>query len=59
MNNLKPADQATRQRILGWAASYVPDRDWFIQKAIAGGSATCRSTTPPCRAPSLTSTAPG
>ena len=35
MNNLKPADQASRERILGWAASYVPDRDWFIQKAIA------------------------
>ena len=34
MNNLKPADQARRERILGWAAAYVPDRDWFIQKAI-------------------------
>jgi len=28
-------DLARRDRILGWAASYVPDRDWFIQKAIA------------------------
>ncbi|MEX0304076.1 MAG: DNA alkylation repair protein [Leisingera sp.] len=35
MNNLKPADSEIRERILGWAASYVPDRDWFIQKAIA------------------------
>ena len=31
----KPADLAIRERVLGWAASYVPDRDWFIQKAIA------------------------
>ena len=35
MNNLKPADQARRERILGWAAAYVPDRDWFMQKAVA------------------------
>ncbi|EBA15211.1 hypothetical protein RSK20926_16182 [Roseobacter sp. SK209-2-6] len=35
MNNLKPADQERRNRILGWAATYVPDRNWFIQKAIA------------------------
>ncbi|CUI01907.1 DNA alkylation repair protein [Leisingera aquaemixtae] len=34
MNNLKPADQEARERVLGWAAGYVPDRDWFIQKAI-------------------------
>ena len=31
----KPADLAVRERVLGWAAGYVPDRDWFIQKAIA------------------------
>lgn len=31
----KPAEIAARQRILGWAASYVDDREWFIQKAIA------------------------
>ncbi len=30
-----PDDLARRDRILGWAAGYVPDRDWFIQKAIA------------------------
>ncbi|MCB4454663.1 DNA alkylation repair protein [Leisingera sp. McT4-56] len=35
MNNLKPADSAARERILGWAAAYVPDRDWFMQKAVA------------------------
>jgi 3-methyladenine DNA glycosylase AlkD len=31
----KPADVAIRERVLGWAAGYVPDRDWFIQNAIA------------------------
>ena len=30
-----PAAIAERERILGWAAAYVPDRDWFIQKAVA------------------------
>ncbi|MBQ4823766.1 DNA alkylation repair protein [Leisingera sp. HS039] len=35
MNNLKPADQEQRERILGWAAAYVPDRNWFMQKAVA------------------------
>lgn len=35
LNNLKPADQDIRERVLDWAASYVPDRDWFIQKAVA------------------------
>lgn len=34
-NHPKPADLAIRDRVLGWAASYVPDHDWFIQKAIA------------------------
>jgi 3-methyladenine DNA glycosylase AlkD len=29
-----PDEAAARERILGWAAGYVPDRDWFIQKAI-------------------------
>jgi 3-methyladenine DNA glycosylase AlkD len=27
-------ERAARERILGWAAAMVPDRDWFIQKAI-------------------------
>lgn len=31
----KPQDLAIRDRVLGWCAAYVPDRDWFIQKAIA------------------------
>lgn len=34
-NNPKPAELEARDRILGWAAGYVPDRDWFIQKSIA------------------------
>ncbi len=33
--NAKPDELAQRERILGWAASYVPDRNWFIQKSIA------------------------
>lgn len=35
MNFPKDADLAIRETALGWAASYVTDRDWFIQKAIA------------------------
>lgn len=31
----KPAELVARERALGWAAAYVGDRDWFIQKAIA------------------------
>ena len=27
-------ERAQRERILGWAARYVADRDWFIQKAV-------------------------
>ncbi|QUJ75070.1 DNA alkylation repair protein [Sulfitobacter albidus] len=34
-NHPKPAEIAARDRILGWAAGYVPDHQWFIQKAIA------------------------
>lgn len=34
-NHPKPDDLVRRDRILGWAASYVPDHEWFIQKAIA------------------------
>ncbi|MGV6803266.1 MAG: DNA alkylation repair protein [Ruegeria sp.] len=34
-NHPKPDDLDRRDRILGWAASYVADRDWFIQKAVA------------------------
>lgn len=35
MNFPKPADLAIRETALGWAADYVADRDWFIQKAVA------------------------
>lgn len=31
----KPQDLAIRARVLGWCATLAPDRDWFIQKAIA------------------------
>lgn len=31
----KEADLAIRSRALGWAARYVEDRNWFIQKAVA------------------------
>lgn len=33
-NHPKPAEEAARDRILGWAAAYVTDHDWFIQKAV-------------------------
>ena len=29
------AEVAARDRILGWAATYVDDKDWFIQKSVA------------------------
>ncbi len=32
--NPKPAELDQRERILGWAAGYVADHDWFIQKAV-------------------------
>lgn len=34
-NNPKPDEIAARDRILGWAAGYVTDPDWFIQKSVA------------------------
>jgi 3-methyladenine DNA glycosylase AlkD len=34
-NHPSPADLAIRDRVLGWAAVYLDDRDWFIQKAVA------------------------
>ena len=36
LNNLKPAEVEARERILIWAASYLADKDWFIQKSVAG-----------------------
>ncbi len=35
MNNPKPTDLEIRERVLGWAADYASDPQWFIQKAIA------------------------
>ncbi|TMM54968.1 DNA alkylation repair protein [Sulfitobacter sabulilitoris] len=34
-NHPKADESAIRERVLGWAAQYVPDRAWFIQKAVA------------------------
>lgn len=34
-NHPKPEDLAIRDRVLGWAATYIDDREWFIQKAVA------------------------
>jgi 3-methyladenine DNA glycosylase AlkD len=34
-NHPTPEDQAIRDRVLDWAVRLAPDRDWFIQKAIA------------------------
>lgn len=31
----KPEDIEIRERVLGWAAGYVDDPEWFIQKAVA------------------------
>ncbi|MCH2164669.1 MAG: DNA alkylation repair protein [Marinovum sp.] len=35
MRHPKPEDDVARERILGWAASYVPDQRWVIQKTVA------------------------
>jgi 3-methyladenine DNA glycosylase AlkD len=34
-NHPSPEETTARDRILGWAATYVSDPDWFIQKAVA------------------------
>lgn len=34
-NHPNEADRAIRERILGWAAGYTEDHDWFIQKSVA------------------------
>ncbi len=34
-NNPKPAELETRDRVLGWAARYVEDPRWFIQKSVS------------------------
>jgi len=35
LNHPTDQDRAIRARVLGWAATYVDDRDWFIQKCVA------------------------
>lgn len=34
-NNPKPHESAIREHVLGWAANYVRDEEWFIQKSVA------------------------
>ncbi len=34
-NHPKPHELEVRERVLGWAAGYVDDTEWFIQKAVA------------------------
>ena len=36
MTHPRPEDLAVREMVLVWAQTYVADRDWFIQKAVAG-----------------------
>ena len=35
LNHLNPQQNKARERILGWAARYVDDHEWFMQKAVA------------------------
>lgn len=35
LNHLKLPEVEARERALTWAASYLGDKDWFIQKAVA------------------------
>ncbi|WP_317057745.1 DNA alkylation repair protein [Roseovarius rhodophyticola] len=34
-NHPKPHENTARERVLGWAATYVRDPEWFIQKSVA------------------------
>jgi 3-methyladenine DNA glycosylase AlkD len=34
-NHPTPQDLAIRDRVLGWCARLAPERDWFLQKAVA------------------------
>lgn len=34
-NHPNAAENAVRERVLGWAAGYVEDQNWFIQKSIS------------------------
>lgn len=35
LNHLSPAQNKARERVLGWAARYVDDHDWFTQNAVS------------------------
>jgi 3-methyladenine DNA glycosylase AlkD len=35
LNHPKPEELEARERVLTWAAGYLGDKDWFIQKAVA------------------------
>ncbi|MGK7653399.1 DNA alkylation repair protein [Roseovarius sp. B08] len=35
LNNLRPTEAEARERVLAWAAAYVQDSEWFIQKSVA------------------------
>lgn len=35
LNHPKPMETEVRERALTWAASYLGDKDWFIQKSVA------------------------
>jgi 3-methyladenine DNA glycosylase AlkD len=34
-NHPSPEERRARERVLGWAAEYVADPEWFIQKSVA------------------------
>lgn len=36
LNHPDAAEQAARERVLGWAANFVRDPEWFIQKSVSG-----------------------
>ena len=46
MKNPSPDELETRDRILGWAAGYVEDPEWFIQKAVAWWVRDCSKRDP-------------
>ena len=46
MKSPNPHELASRDRILGWAATYVEDSEWFIQKAVAWWVRDCSKRDP-------------
>lgn len=46
LRNPKPHDIEQQERILGWAATYTTDHDWFIQKAIGWWLCTLSKKSP-------------